>query len=108
MADYKIGQMLTVSKDIELEGFLGNKKLVKKGTKIWIGADGLAHYQDGTIQSLSENSTVKGCDAKGITERILLQLKADLSFDEMCDEHEIDFGVIRDSIQYALEELGIC
>ena len=30
MADYKIGQMLTVSKDIELEGFLGNKKLVKK------------------------------------------------------------------------------
>ena len=110
MADYKIGEMFIVSADVELKDFLGDKPLVKKGTKVWIGADGLAHYQDGTIQPLAKNSTVEGCDAKGITERILLQLKADLSFDEMCDEHEheIDFGVIRDSIQYALDELGIC
>jgi hypothetical protein len=108
MANYKIGTMLIASDDVELKDFLGNKTLVKKGTKIWIGADGLAHYQDGTIQSLPENSTVKGCDAKGITEKILLQLKADLSFDEMRDKYEIDFGVIRDSIEYALDELGIC
>ena len=108
MADYKIGQIFIVSTDVELKDFLGDKTLVKKGTKIWIGADGLAHYQDGTIQPLSENSTVKGYDAKGIAEKILLQLKADLPFDEMCDEHEIDFGGVRDSIGYALEELGIC
>ena len=108
MANYKIGTMLIVSADVELKGFFGDKILVKKGAKIWVGADGFAHYQDGTIQPLSENSTVKGCDAKGITEKILLQLKADLSFDEMRDEHKIDFGVIRDSIEYALDELGIC
>ena len=108
MADSKIGEMFIVSTDVELKDFLGDKTLVKKGTKFWIGADGLAHYQDGTIQPLPENSTVKGCNAKGITEKILLQLKADLSFDEMCDEHEIDFGCIRDSIEYALDELGIC
>ena len=108
MANYKIGTMLTVSADVELEDFLGDKTLVNKGTKIWIGADNLAHYQDGTIQRLSEDSTVKGYDAKGIAEKILLQLKADLLFDEMRDEHEVDFGVVRDSIEYALEELGIC
>ena len=33
MADYKIGQMLKVGADVELKGFLGNKTLVKKGTK---------------------------------------------------------------------------
>ena len=107
MADYKIGQMLKVSADVELKGFLGDKTLVKKGTKIWIGADNLAHYQDGSIQPISKDSTVKGYDAKGIAEKILLQLKADLPFDEMCDEHEVDFGGVRDSIEYALEELGI-
>lgn len=69
MANYKIGQMLKVSADVELKDFLGDKTLVKKGAKIWIGADGFAHYQDGTIQPLSENVTVKGCDAKGITEK---------------------------------------
>ena len=108
MANYKIGTMLRVKADVELKDFLGDKTLVKKGTKIWIGADNLAHYQDGSIQPISKDSTVKGYDAKGIAEKILLQLKADLPFDEMCDEHEVDFGGVRDSIEYALEELGLC
>ena len=99
MANYKIGEMLTVSADVELKDFLGDKTLAKKSTKIWIGADNLAHYQDGTIQCLSEDSTVKGYDTKGIAERILLQLKADFPFDGTS---------VRDSIEYALEELGIC
>ena len=99
MTNYKIGEMLILSADVELKDFLGDKTLVNKGTKIWIGADGLAHYQDGTIQPLPENSTIKGYDTKGIAERILLQLKTDFPFDGTS---------IRDSIEYALEELGIC
>ena len=41
MADYKIGDECR----LEFKDFLGDKTLVKKGTKIWIGADNLAHYQ---------------------------------------------------------------
>ena len=110
MANYKIGEMLIVSADVELKDFLGDKTLVKKGTKIWIGADHLAHYQDGTIQCLSEDSTVKGYDDRGITERIFAQLKVDLPLDEYKDEDgiEISYGAIKGSIQYALDELGIC
>ena len=110
MVNYKIGTMLILSADVELKDFLGDKTLVNKGTKIWVGADGLAHYQDGTIQPLPlpENSTIKGYDTKGIAERILLQLKADLPLAEMCEEYEVDFEYIRNSIKYALEELGIC
>ena len=108
MANYKIGTMLRVSADVELKDFLGDKTLVKKGTKIWIGADNLAHYQDGTIQPLSEDSTVKGYDTKGIAERIFAQLNTAFPLDEMCEEYEIKFEDIRDSIEYALEELGFC
>ena len=108
MADYKIGTMLRVSADVELKDFLGDKQLVKKGTKIWIGADNLAHYQDGAIQRLPEDSTVKGYDTKGITEKILLQLKTDFPLAEMCEEYEVEVADIRDSIEYALEELGMC
>lgn len=75
---------------------------------MWIGSDNLIHYQDGTIQRLSEDSTVEGYSTKGIMEKILLQLKADLPLDEMCEGHEVDRGNIRDSINYALEQLGIC
>ena len=109
MANYKIGEMLIVSADVELnKGFSGDKTLVNKGTKIWIGADNFAHYQDGTIQPLGEDSTVKGYNTEGITERIFAQLKTDLPLDEMCEEYEVDFEDIRESIKYALEELGIC
>lgn len=114
MANYKIGEMLIVSADVELKDFLGDKTLVNKGTKIWIGADNLAHYQDGTIQPLAEDSTVKGYDDRGITERIFAQLKTDLPLDEFCVEHQNKDGIgigyedIKESIQYALDELGIC
>ena len=95
MANYKIGEMFIVSADVELKDFLGENK----GTKIWIGADDLAHYQDESIQPLPENVTVQGYDTKGFAERILLQLKADFPFDGTS---------IRVSIQYALDELGLC
>ena len=108
MANYKIGTMLRVKADVELKDFLGDKTLVKKGTKIWIGADNLAHYQDGSIQPLAEDSTVKGYDTKGITERIFAQLNTDFPLDEMCEEYEIELKDIKESIKYALEELGIC
>ena len=99
MVNFKVGEMMTLYANVELKDFLGNKTLEKKGTNIWIGADNLAHYQEGSIQPLPENVTVKGYDTKGIAERILLQLKADFPFDGTS---------IRDSIEYALEELGIC
>ena len=108
MANYKIGTMLKLREDVEFKSFLGGKKFIKKGTKIWVGADKFAHYQDGTIQPLAEDSTIEGYDDRGITERILSQLKTDLSLDEMCEEYEVDFEYIRNSIKYALEELGIC
>ena len=107
MENYKIGQMLTVSKDIELEGLWGNKKLVKKGTKIWIGADKLAHYRDGSIQPLAVDSTVEGYDEKGIMERIFAQLATDFPLQEFCEENEIDSEEIKTSIMWALDELGI-
>ena len=99
---------------LNLKDFFGGKKFIKKGTKIWIGADHLAHYQDGSIQRLADDSTVKGYDDRGITEKIFAQLKTDLPLDEFCMEHKDEDGIgicsedIKESIQYALDELGIC
>ena len=109
MANYKIGEMLILSADVELKDFLGDKTLVKnKGTKNWIGADGLAHYQDGSIQRLAEDSTVRGYDGEGITERIYMQLASRFPLNEFEEDYEISSKDIKDEIVYALEELGIC
>ena len=113
MVNFKVGEMMTLYADVELKDFLGDNTLEKKGTRIWVGADNLAHYQNGSIQPLPENVTVKGYDDRGITERIFAQLKTDLPLAEMCEEYKDEDGVgigedIKESIQHALEELGIC
>lgn len=116
MTNHKMGTMLIVSADVELKNFLGDKTLVNKSTRIWVGADNLAHYQDGSIQSLPENVTVKGYDDRGITERIFAQLKTDFPLlEEFCMKYKdkdeiriISSEDIKESIQYALDELGIC
>ena len=113
MVNFKVGEMMTLYADVELKDFLGNKTLAKKGTKIWIGADNLAHYQDGSIQPLPENVPIKGYDDRGITERIFAQLKTDLPLVKMCKEYKDEDVVgigedIKESIKYALDELGLC
>lgn len=108
MANFKIGTMLIVSADVELKDFFGDKTLVKKGTKIWIGADNLAHYQDGSIQRLAEDSTVRGYDGEGIAERIYMQLVSRFPLNEVEEDYEISSKDIKDEIVYALDELGIC
>ena len=113
MVNFKVDEMMTLYADVELKDFLGNKTLEKKGTRIWVGADNLAHYQDGSIQPLPENVTVEGYDDRGITERIFAQLKTDLPLVKMCKEYKDEDGIgigedIKESIQHALDELGIC
>ena len=116
MVNFKVGEMMTLYADVELKDFLGNKTLEKKGTRIWVGADGLAHYQNGSIQPLPENATVNGYDDRGITERIFTQLKTDFPLlEKFCIKYKDKDGIriissedIKESIKYALYELGIC
>ena len=94
MVNFKVGEMMTLYADVEFKDFLGAKTLAKKGTKIWVGADNLAHYQNGSIQSLPENVTVKGYDDRGITERIFTQLKTDFPlFEEFCMKYKDKDGI---------------
>ena len=108
MVNFKVGEMMTLYANVELKDFLGNKTLAKKGTKIWIGADNLAHYHDGSIQRLAEDSTVRGYDGEGIAERIYMQLASRFPLNELEEDYEISSKDIKDEIVYALEELGIC
>ena len=56
MADYKIGQILTSTEDVEIEKALSGEKVkIPKGNKIIIGADKFAHHiRNGFIQPLAE------------------------------------------------------
>lgn len=104
---YNIGQFLTANRDIELEGFLGTKKNVKKGTKIYIGADNLAHHTDGTIQPLGEEIEVKGYSVNGLADFIWMYIRNYTPIDEsVLEEYNETPECVKNEIMDALEELG--
>lgn len=103
---YNAGQILTVKEDVTLEG-LGTKKIVKKGTKIYIGADGFAHHRDGTIHPLGDNTEVKGYSVGGLADFIWLYIRNHTPVDEdLLAEYDETSDCIKNTIMDALEELG--
>lgn len=105
---YNIGQVLTVTKDIEIEKVLGTKEILKKGTKIYMGADDFAHYRDGTIQPLGEHTEVKGYSVSGLADFIWLFIRNNTPVDEeLLEGYEENSDCVKEAIMDALEELGI-
>ncbi len=107
MANYKIGQILTSAKEVEIEKALsGEKVIIPKGNKVIIGADKLAHHiRNGFIQPLAEGSTVEGYDTVGIAEYVYITLRNHFPLEEMMEGYEITKQEIINEIEYALDEI---
>ena len=107
---YKIGQILTSNRDVEVEKALsGEKVVIPKGNRIIIGADKLAHHiRDGMIQPLADGSEVEGYDDTGIAEYIFICLKAHLPIDDWMEEYGISKDEIVEEIECALDDIGMC
>ncbi|MCD7996477.1 MAG: hypothetical protein LUH21_04505 [Clostridiales bacterium] len=105
--EYKIGQILTFSQDVEIEKALsGEKVIIPKGNKIIIGADKLAHHiSTGMIQPLPEGTEVRGYDCEGIAEYIFTCLRCHLPLGEMMEDYDLSKKDVIDEIEYALEEI---
>lgn len=105
---YNIGQNFTAKENIEVEGCLGTKKIVKKGTKIYIGADNFAHHIDGTIQPLGDNVEVKGYSVSGLADFIWLYIRNFTPIDEnILEDYDETPNCVKNAIMDALEELGM-
>lgn len=104
---YNIGQILTAKENIELDGCLGTKKTVKKGAKIYIGADNFAHRRDGTIQPFGENTDFKGYSVSGLADFIWLYIRNFTLVDEnVLENYDETPDCVKEAIVDALEELG--
>ena len=106
---YKIGQILTSNRDVEVEKALsGEKVVIPKGNKIIIGADKFAHHiRDGMIQPLSDNLEVERYDSSGLAEYIYMWLESHLPIAEWMEDYEISKNDIIEEIECALDEIGM-
>lgn len=104
---YNMGQVLIANKDVEIERCLGTKDIIKKGTKVYIGADKMARHKDGTIQPLGDNVEVKGYSVSGLADFIWLYIRNFTPIDEEAlGYYEETSDCVKLVIMDALEELG--
>lgn len=108
---YNIGQILTYTQDVKTYRALSDTlEIIKKGTKIIVGADGFVRYPDGSIQKLGDDIEVSGYSTEGLASFIYNYLCQNVyGFSEMLEEWEDDVteDYIKENIADALEELGM-
>lgn len=108
---YSVGQILTYTQDVEAHRALSDTpEVIKKGTKIIVGADGFVRYQDGSIQKLGEGVEVSGYSTEGLASFIFTYLCRNVcGFSEMLEEwgEDITEESLKEHIADALEELGM-
>lgn len=106
--EYKIGQILTSQEEKIVEKALsGEKVTIKKGDKVIIGADNMAHHiSTGMIQHLGENAEVKGYDTKGLAQYLYSHLCNYCPLKEILDDYGIEENVFEKEIEFALDEIG--
>ena len=108
---YGIGQILTYTQDVETHRVLSDTtEVIKKGTKVIVGADGFVRYPDGSIQKLGEGIEVSGYSTEGLASFIYNYLCRNVyGFSEMLEEwgEDITEESLKEHIADALEELGM-
>lgn len=110
MKIYNIGQVLEYKEDVEVEKALGTKETIKKGTKVFIGADRngkFAHYLNGNIQPIGNNAEVKGYSVTGLAMWIYEYVSRRMPIDEMLEDYENTPLDLMREIADALEEIGM-
>lgn len=110
MDKYNIGQRIEFIKDYEVQGFLDEKHIIKKGTKAWVTAsrnNPSFYLQNGKELLLNkDNVELVGYDAEGLAEFIYRFLSAWLPLSDMMEDYDVEEKDFKDYIIEALEELG--
>ena len=105
---YKVGQIITSTHEVELETVLpGEKVKVPAGNKVIIGADKLAHHiRSGMIQPVSKEIQIDGYDVSGLAEYLVFYLKNKYPMEDFFEDYDIEESDFKDELEFALYEIG--
>ena len=105
---YKIGQILTVKRDFNVEmAFSDEKRTILKGAKIIIGPDRLAHHLIGDyIQPLAEDAELDGYDTHGIAEYLYQCISQHFPIDDMLEQYNDTKERFVEELECALDDIG--
>lgn len=105
---YRIGQILTSNRDIEIEKAIsGEKVIVPKGNKVIIGADKFVHHiKSEMIQPFKEGIEVEGYDTRGLALYLYMCLSNSFPIDEMLENYDCTKESFIEEIEYSLDNIG--
>lgn len=111
MNKYNVGQILTLSDDMEVGGEIsGDKAMLKKGTRGWVGASKkppMLHLQNGKILLLDKDTVIGGFSVTGLAEWIYNKLLFYFPLQDFFEDYDIEKSEFLESVAEALEELDM-
>ena len=109
MENYRYGELLISNRETILETAIsGEKVTIPKGNPVVIGFDGLAHHiRTGRIQPFNEGTRIRGFTSTGLIRVIMETLEDQYPMDEMLSDYDITKEDFEDTIECALEEIGL-
>lgn len=110
MMTYNIGQVLIVEHDVQVDTFRGEGKLIKAGTRRYVGADTkrkFVHYLNGNMQPLGDDAKIEGYSTTGLADWIFQTLRFKVPLCAMMDDYDLSESDFTEAIADALEELGM-
>ncbi len=104
----QIGQEIIIKDDLEIEGFGGNKILVKKGDKGYVDGMGFLHYQTGAARGkmqVIKDAVVKGYDYENIASMIYKRLQGEFNIKEYLEGYDIPVKDFESEIEWILSDI---
>lgn len=106
MSTYKIGEILVLKRETEVETIFGRKEIIPKGNKVIITAHRLGHHiRNGMKQPLQKDDVVKGYDTEGLAEYLFTCMKSHLPMDDMMYGYDLTQTDVQEVIEEALDEI---
>lgn len=104
----KIGEEFVFKDDMKVEKVFGDKEVIKKGTRAYVGADKLLHHKNGMIQPISEKAfDIEGYDPNGIANWLWLYIRNFTPVNEdLLEDYYSNKNEFIEQLEYALDELG--
>jgi len=102
----RIGQKMEFTDDFTVGTLFHGEEVIKKGTVLYVGADGFFHIENGKMLRMDDDFEVNGFDPDGMADYIYKIISREFPLDDMFDDYDVDQQEFKEEISFALDELG--
>ena len=103
----RIGQKMEFTEDFTVGTLFHGEEVIKRGTTLYVGADGFFRIENGKMLRMDDDFEVDGFNPDGMADYIYKIVSREFPLDDMLDDYDVNKSAFKGEISFALGELGL-